>query len=96
MMRARAVRPNQWPFGSRKFSGTAELSFRDFTACVSPAFLMSERRPMSTVNTKSAGLFAPSFRSRSSMPFLAKTALTRMPLSAVKASNIGRIRCGWR
>ena len=49
-----------------------------------------------TFSRMSAGELAPSVAMRSSSPSVAKTVLTVMPVSAVKASSNGLIRPGSR
>src|SRR5262245_3230633 len=90
-MRARIEMPYQWPSGSRYCRATALSSTSDLIGWVTPERTASSMRPMSTVSRRSAGLFAPSVLIRCSSPELAEITLTLMPVSLVKASNIGWI-----
>ena len=70
-MRARVVRPIQWPSGSRSVSGTFSDTCADSTGCVMPRALASSRREMSTVSSTSAGELRPSAAMRSASPLVA-------------------------
>ena len=67
-------------------------SASDATGWETPLLTAPVSLPMSTVSSKSAGLFLPSAAMRSIRPFLAKTTLVSTPVFLVKASSRGLIR----
>ena len=94
--RARVVRPNQTPSGWRRCAGMVSSRIAEDTGSRSPALCSASSRPTSTVSTASAGLFAPAALIFSTMPFLANTTFTAMPVCFVNSSSIGSMRNGWR
>src|SRR3990172_270445 len=91
IVRARTVRPNQRPLGSRRLAGTVANSSGESTLERSPLRAAFQRLPASTVISTSAGVLSPSARRRSkSSEELPPKVLTWMPVLFVKASKAVR------